>query len=97
MFPEWEKVDNGLILTIEAESCEAFEQQLVVAAAQFPDGVVFERKVKTQYEIQAGKELARFVQKFIAGIELHSQTVVDRKLLMGLKSSVTELLACVLW
>jgi hypothetical protein len=93
--PNIEIADGGVILHVTADSCETFERQLVAAVAHFPDGSNFVRRKKTRFQVQAAKELGRYVQKFLNVLE--STPIIEKQVLLDLRASATELLSCVLW
>jgi hypothetical protein len=95
--PGIEIADGGVILSISADSVTDFERQLVIATVHFPDGSGFVRREKTHFQVQAGKELGRFLQKFLTAVEANPDAYVDRKQLVSFQASAAELLSCILW
>jgi hypothetical protein len=96
-FPGCEVVDNGVILTVEADSIEKFEQAMVRANVGFPEGAVFQRKEKTHYQVQVARELVKYINRFFLALDSSETGKMAKSVLIEMKSTLNDLLACILW
>ena len=93
-----ETLDSGVILHVKGSTFEKFEMELVSLAAQLPEDSVYQRKSKTHMQIQIAKEATRYVRSFPQAIsQIAHDGDVPKHVLVNMKTSITDLLASIIW